>query len=191
MSFIDYSGGDTTNWGGHGLDQIQWPLGMSLTGPVEFWPMEGGLRGAVGFRYANGVTVQLDLPHSDLQAGGRFIGEKGSIDIWRNNFKLDAPGVKVDLPPREEVQKWRDEVALWQAEFHMGHWLECMAARKTPNADVEIGHRSIAVCHLVNITRRLNRRLKWDPVKEVFVGDAEADALANRPRRKGWELPKI
>jgi hypothetical protein len=56
---------------------------------------------------------------------------------------------------------------------------------------VEIGHRSITVCHLVNITRRLNRRLKWDPVKEDFAGDAEAHALANRQRRKGWELPKI
>ena len=66
-----------------------------------------------------------------------------------------------------------------------------MGTRKTPNADVEIGHRSITVCHLVNITRRLNRHLHWDPVKEDFVGDAEAHALVNRPRRKGWELPKI
>jgi predicted dehydrogenase len=191
MSWIEYSGGDTTNWGAHGLDQIQWSLGMSQTGPVELWPMEGGPKGAIAFRYANGVTVQLDLPHSDLQSGGRFIGEKGSIDLWRNNFKLDAPGVTVELPPRAEVQKWRDEVALWQAEFHMGHWMECMVSRTLPNADVEIGHRSITVCHLVNITRRLNRRLKWDPVKEDFAGDAEAHALANRQRRKGWELPKI
>jgi hypothetical protein len=73
----------------------------------------------------------------------------------------------------------------------MQDWLDAMRKRSTPLADVEIGHRSISVCHLVNITRQLNRRLKWDPVAEQFPGDAEANALVDRPRRKGYELPKV
>jgi len=195
MGFQDYSGGETTNWGAHGLDQIQWALGMDRTGPVEFWPMEEP-RGAVAFRYANGVEVHLDLPYNagdqPLMGGGRFTGEKGSIDIWRNSFTIDAPGVTLDLPPQEEIEKWHDKRALWQAEYHMGFWLGCIPTREKPNADVEIGHRSISVCHLANIARRLNRKIQWNPEEEQVVGDEEANLLAvNRPRRKGWELPKI
>jgi predicted dehydrogenase len=195
MGFQEYSGGEATNWGAHGLDQIQWALGMDRTGPVEFWPMQEPA-GAMAFRYANGVEVHLDLPYNGgdqpLMGGGRFIGEKGSIDIWRNNFKIDAPGVTLDLPPQEEIDKWHDKRALWQAEYHMGFWLACIPTRAQPNADVEIGHRSVSVGHLTNIARRLNRKIQWDPQEERIVADEEANLLAvNRPRRKGWELPKI
>jgi predicted dehydrogenase len=193
--YQDYSGGETTNWGAHGLDMIQFALGMDDSGPVEFWPLNEP-KGAVAFRYANGVEVRLDLPYdketTHLQAGGRFIGEKGRIDIWRNDFKIDAPGVKLDLPPQEDIDKWKDTRAKWQAEYHMGFWLACIPTRKKPNADVEIGHRSVTVCHLVNLARRLNRKLTWDPKKELIVGDEEANTLAiNRPRRKGYELPAV
>ena len=124
--------------------------------------------------------------------GARFITEDGSIDIWRNNFKIDAPGVEPDLPPREEIEKWHDQRALWQAEYHMGFWLECIPTRKLPNADVEIGHRSVSVGHLANIARRLHRKIQWDSWEEQVIGDEEANLLAtNRPRRKGWELPTI
>jgi predicted dehydrogenase len=191
MAWRDYSGGEMTNWGAHGLDQIQWALGMDGTGPVELWPLAEGPAGAIAFRYANGVTVHLDLPSGDLMGGGRFIGEKGKIDIWRNNFKIDAPGVNLDLPPQEEIEKWHDKRALWQAQYHMKFWLDCIPTRKTPNADVEIGHRSISVSHLANITRRLNRRLRWDPKKERFPGDREANNLAYLPRRAGYELPAV
>ena len=191
MSWRDYAGGEMTNWGAHGLDQVQWALGMDGSGPVELWPLEWP-KGAIGFRYANDVTVHMELPPAgDLMGGGRFIGEKGSIDIWRNNFKIDAPGIKLDLPPQEEIDKWHDKRALWQAQYHMGYWLECIPTRKTPNADVEIGHRSVSVGHLANITRILNRKLRWNPDEERFVDDSEANLLANRPRRKGYELPAI
>ena len=65
-----------------------------------------------------------------------------------------------------------------------------MRTRKKPNADVEIAHRSTTVCYLVNICRELGRKLTWDPKRERFVGDDEADKLLSRPRRKGYELPK-
>ena len=86
--------------------------------------------GGAAFRYANGVEVRLELPRTkendDLQGGARFIGEKGKIDIWRNNLKIDAPGVELDLPPAADIQKWHDERALWQAQYHMSYWLECI-----------------------------------------------------------------
>jgi hypothetical protein len=114
------------------------------------------------------------------------------IEIWRNDFKIDAQRVRLELPPQEEIDKWKDTRALWQAQYHMGFWLACIPTRKKPNADVEIGHRSVTVCHLANLARRLHRKLKWDPKEQQIIGDKEANMLAtNRPRRKGWELPKI
>jgi hypothetical protein len=58
-------------------------------------------------------------------------------------------------------------------------------------ADVEIGHRSVSVCHLANITRELGRKLRWNPQQEQFVDDDEANAYVSRPRRKGYELPPL
>jgi hypothetical protein len=73
----------------------------------------------------------------------------------------------------------------------MQDWLDCMRTRKLPLADVEIGHRSVTVCHLANITRRLGRKLRWDSQAERFIGDEEANGLLSRPRRKGYELPVV
>ncbi|MGE5648025.1 MAG: Gfo/Idh/MocA family protein [Acidobacteriota bacterium] len=194
-AYQDYAGGETTNWGAHGLDMVQMALGMDTSGPVEFWPLAEPAGGAA-FRYANGVEVRLEVPYGKdneyLLGGARFLCERGSIEIWRNNFRIDAPGVTLDLPPQEDIDKWRDQRALWQAQYHMGFWLECIPSRRRPNADVETGHRSVTVCHLANLARRLNRTLRWDPKEEQVIGDKEANALAlARPRRKGWELPKI
>ena len=73
--------------------------------------------------------------------------------------------------------------------FHLNNFWECIKSRKKPNADVEIGHRSSTVCHLVNMCRDLGRKLRWDPKAERFIGDDEANKLLSRPRRKGYELP--
>jgi predicted dehydrogenase len=191
MGWWDYSGGEMTNWGAHGLDQIQWATGQDGTGPVELYPLEDGPKGSVGWKYANGVTVRLELPQGPLMGGAVFIGEKGRIEIVRNNFKTDPPGMITNLPRQEDIDKWRDEVALWQARYHLQNWLDCVRSRKTPVAGVEIGHRSISLAHLANITRDLNRKLRWDPKKERFIGDAEAGKLVSRPRRKGYELPAV
>jgi hypothetical protein len=45
------------------------------------------------------------------------------------------------------------------------------------------------VCHLLNITRELGRKLRWNPDAERFVDDEEANGLLERPRRAGFELP--
>ena len=129
------------------------------------------------------------MPPGDLNGGAVFVGEKGRVEVIRNGFRADPAALIKEVPPREEVEKWNR--AQWQAQFHMQDWLDAMRKRSTPIADVEIGHRSVSVCHLVNITRRLNRRLKWDPDTETFPDDAEANAFVDRPRRRGYELPQV
>ena len=189
MRYWDYSGGEMTNWGAHGIDQIQSALGMDITGPGEFYPLPDAPQGAVGWRYANGVEVRLELPDAgNIQGGAMFVGEKGRIEITRNDFRTDPQNMIKDVPPQEEIDKWKR--AQWQAKYHMQDWLDSMRSRKMPLADVEIGHRSISVCHIANITRQLGRKLRWNPETERFTGDAEANDYLVRTRRKGYELPE-
>jgi predicted dehydrogenase len=189
MRWRDYSGGEMTNWGAHGIDQIQCALGTDETGPVELWPIPDGPPRSIALRYANGAAVRLEMPAGELNGGAIFVGDKGRIEIVRNGFRTDPPNLIKELPPQEEVEKWNR--AQWQAQYHMQDWLDSMRTRKKPLADVEIGHRSVSVCHLVNITRILGRKLKWDPVAERFESDEEANRWVNRPRRKGYELPAV
>lgn len=194
ISFQPYSGGEVTGWGAHGLDQIQWALGMDETGPVEIWTdgrkfdpptysqPEPRTRGeeicavpAVSFRYANGVTVTLA---KGSQAGGVFVGERGKIEISRGKVTSNPPEIA------EEIKR-----TAGKDENHVLNWIECMKTRARPNADVEIGHRSSTLCHLVNIARWTGRRLRWDPAKEIFPDDPGANQHLDRVRRKPYVLP--
>ena len=183
-----------TNWGAHGVDQIQWALGMDGTGPEETWPISAGPNGQVGMRYPGGVEVHFVLEKGPM-GGGIFVGEKGKLEINRNKVTSNPPEIAAELLKQidvnEEERKWDDKLALWQARWHLQDWLDCIRSRERPVADVEIGHRSISVCHLANITRQLGRRLRWDAATEHFVGDSEADEFLSRPRRPGYELPSV
>lgn len=186
----DYDGGGqswgVTGWGTHSLDQVQAALGTDHTGPVEILPVEPGPACKVTLRYANGTVVSLEqeIIKDHQQLGAIFIGSKGRIQIVRGDFTADPPELRKDAPditkegPGENV-------------FHLRNFFECIKSRKRPNADVETGHRATTVCHLVNICRDVGRRLRWDPEAERFIGDEEANRLLARPRRKGYELPKM
>jgi hypothetical protein len=116
--------------------------------------------------------------------GAIFIGEKGKIEILRGDYTADPAELRRDAPP---VTPQGDHESI----PHISNFFDCIRSRAKTQADVETGHRATTLCHLVNIVRRVQRRLKWDPVVERFEGDAEADGMLSRPRRKGYELPSI
>ncbi len=186
MGWRAYSGGQMTNWGAHGCDQIQWALGMSQSGPVEIWPTAEGPNGKVRMRYASGIVVRYELDQGPM-GGGIFAGEDCKIEINRNKFTTNPPDFVKDPPDPAVAEPW--EGPGWIARPHIQNWLDCIKTRQKPNADVEIGHRSISVCHLANIARELGRKLTWDPDRETFPGDDEANCYLDRPKRKGYELP--
>ncbi len=189
-----YSGRQMTGLGAHAFDMVQYAMGMDESGPVEFWPVENdGPDPRVDFRYANGVEVRLrfadEQPYRGPRLGAIFSGTKCKIEINRNKFTTNPPDFVKDPPDPKLAEKWEGEG--WLAQPHLQDWLTCIKTRQRPVADVEIGHRTATVCHLCSITRDLGRRLKWDPQRERFVDDEQANGLLDRPRRKGWELPTI
>jgi len=192
----DFNGGEMTNWGAHGIDQLQWGIGMDGRGPVEIWATSPGPDGKVEMLYPNGLPVHFMLEKGRAWGGCIFVCEKGKLEVNRNKFASNPKEIAVELLKKvdeaQEEKKWSDQTALWQARWHLQNWLDCIRSRQMPIADVEIGHRSISVCHLANIARWVGgRRLKWDPVKEQFIGDDEANRWIDRPRRKGYELPNV
>ena len=197
MQWQEFNGGDMTNWGAHGVDQIQWAMGADDSGPVELWPIpreewrrneDGSYHNhwqrAVAARYACGTEVRFEIYPGGPAGGAIFRGERGNLEINRNILRANPESLIADAPEADPP-----EGPMWIAKPHAENFFDCMVSRELPAADVEIGHRSVTFCHLVNITRRLNRRLHWDPVNEQFVGDDEANALVDLPRREGYELP--
>jgi predicted dehydrogenase len=187
MAWRSYSGGQMTNWGAHGCDQIQWALGASQSGPVEIRPTGEGPHGPVRMRYADGIEVRYELDRGPM-GGGIFVGEDCKIEINRNKFTTNPSDFVRDPPEPATAEIW--EGPGWIARPHIQNWLDCIKSREVPNADVEIGHRSITVCHLANIAREIGRPLRWDPDRETFPGDDEANCYVDRPKRKGYELPE-
>lgn len=185
----DYDGAGqswgVTGWGTHALDQVQCALGTDDTGPVEIWPEEKGPQCRVTMRYASGTLLKLEGPkrdHADL--GAIFIGDKGAIEIKRGT--VDAVPV--------ELLNGAPEITLegpGEDKWHIENFFDCIRTRRRTNAHVEAAHRATTVCYLVNICRDLGRKLRWDPKAEKFPGDEQANAMLSRPRRKGYELPKI
>ena len=196
----EYANSQVTGLGSHAYDMVQYALGMDQTGPVEFWPVDGedgtsGPLARVDFRYANGVHVRLSFPDQGSKTRGPQLGavfvpvRECKIEINRNKFTTNPKDFIKNPPDPELAVKWEGDGLV--AKGHVENWFDCIRSREKPNADVEIGHRTSSICHLITITRLLGRPLKWDPEAETFPGDDEANALLDRPRRRGWELPEL
>jgi predicted dehydrogenase len=164
----DYSGGGMTDWGAHHFAGALYALKLDSTGPVEVIPPDGRDHPYLTYVFANGIRMY----HSNRYGHGiQFIGSAGQ-----------APGP--DLRPRDPnpLRQYRGRGGIF------GDWLHCVRTRQAPFQDVEYAHRTATVCHLGNIAYILQRPLKWDPARERFVGDEEADRWLDRPKREPWRV---
>jgi predicted dehydrogenase len=176
-AYREFSGGTMTDWGAHHLDIAQWGIGMERSGPVEVLPPAAG-KEHVTYRYANGVMVHCGNVGVN---GVQFVGSEGRITVNRGHFHADP-----EEAGREPLGQ--GALRLYRSPGHHADWQQSIRSRSRPVADVEIGCRSVTTCHLGNIAIWLGRRLEWDPVKEVIVGDEEADRWRDRPRRSPYFL---
>lgn len=186
----DYSGGIICDWGTHLFDTAQWANDTDRSGPVEiegtgtYW--EGGLYNTVKdydvtFRYANGVVMTCKPGNPSI----KFVGTDGWLGNtgWRGELQASSDAIKNARIGPEETRLYTNP----EGEHH--DFLECVKSRQDPYFPVDIGHRVSSVCHLANIAIKAGGKLRWDPEKEVFIGNDAANALRRvRPMRKPWTL---
>ena len=189
--WYEYSGGKMTDWGAHHNDIAQWGLGMDGSGPVSITatgvtpsskPNSYNCHPhfAVTYGYENGARL---ITTSDGENGNRFIGDRGWIFVNRERIEASDPKLL-----KEPLSK--DAHRLYESNDHMGNFMDCIHSRKRCICDVEVGYRSVSVCHLGVIALRLGIPLYWDPAAQQFVGPRaeKGNAMLSREMRSPWKL---
>jgi len=181
-NYKEYGGGMICDWGAHMFDIAQWAMGMDDSGPIEFTPPDEKELRPLTMRYANG-TIMTHEPGFRKSDGNcvRFIGEDGVIDISRSF--LDT------IPGKLKTQEiGANEIHLYKNENHYDDFLSCIKTRKQPISTVEIGHRTASLCHIVNLCYEFDRKLIWNPEKEEFFLDSEANNRRANPIRAPYSI---
>jgi predicted dehydrogenase len=208
-----------SGWGTHSYDQVNMALGTNETGPVEILLEEPctiqasgkyetrkpaddetgtdyyemvrevkGPRAKMTMWFANGVELRLHLDSDRGPGLGCIVtGDKGKIEINRHKISSNPKEIVAALP--EECKNHRYETV-----YHIENWADCIKTGEKCTADIEYGQRSTTICELVNIVRAtapVGEKVGWDPDKERFTNNDKGNAMLSRPRRKGYELPKL
>lgn len=185
------SGARLLDWGAHTVDLCQWAINADNTSPVEYEPTETN----VTCRYESGVKLVIDFlktpfgdrgPNWNTKLGTcpvRFVGDGGSVETGDNGgMDLSPTTLQGEVSDTAKLAKGLD------AATHARNFFDCVKSRAKPVANAEVMRRSHTVCHAAAIAWILNRKLSFDPVKEVFVNptgglDEEANSLRSRPAR--------
>jgi predicted dehydrogenase len=189
----DYSQGQLTDWAGHHCDIANWGMDTELSAPVSiegkavYPPAKDGLFDTAESyyfecEYKEGFKmIVADAEQQPKGMGAHFIGENGWVHVNRGG---------IDANPKSLLTtKFRpDEVHLYKSENHIQNFLDCIRTRQKTITPVEVAHHSVMVAHLGDIAMKLGRKVNWDPEKERFVNDPEANRYLSRPMRSPWHL---
>ena len=177
--YKEFGGGFMTDWGAHMFDIGQWGLGIDHSGPVKVIPPGEGKPSGLIYQYENGVEM---VHQTD---GGKnychFIGSEGEVYVQRGELRTTPETLKDKVFDKTDYK-------IYVSDNHSQDFLNAIQTRKPPICDVEIGHRTATVCNIGNIGYALQRPLHWDPKKEHFKGDAEANKLLKRKMHKEWKV---
>ena len=198
-----FGAGMITGWGAHHIDSAHWGMGTTLTGPIEVsgkadFP-KSGLWNVHGIftteaLYANGVKMVVS---NELPNGIKFEGTEGWIFVTRGNYRAtstDPIDPKAPKPLEASDAKiltsviGQNEIHLPISADHHGNWLESIKANKQPIAPVEAAHRACSACLVHHIAMKVKRKVYWDPIKEQFKDDVEANGMLSRPQRAGYAV---
>lgn len=200
----DYSTGEIgTNWGIHHLDIAQWANGSDDSGPVAvegsaIFPEDGLANNVLFFNikhtYANGVVL-THIDHFTCRKNTYFAGRmpvkdgRGILFEGTEGWVFVERGI-IDAHPKSLLQSiiGPDEIHLSDSTDHFRNWLDCIKSREKTVCPVEVALRSDTLVHQALISLRLGRKLSWDPVKEEFVNDEQANRLMTRALRSPWHL---
>ena len=187
----DYSGGMLTDWGAHYVDTAQWANNSDQSGPIRVEGKGEFLTGDIYntantfdlmYQYRSGVSMQV-------MSGGTSIGFQGTEGWiqclgWRGELEASKDSIL-------NVELKGSDSTLYTAESEHRNFIDCVKSRKETFVPVEVGHRTASALHIGNIAMQLDRKVNWDPEKEAFINDAEANALRSRESRDPWKLENL
>ncbi len=193
-----FGAGMITGWGVHHIDIAHWGMNTELTGPIEaeataefpkngLWNVHGNYEAKM--KYANGVEMYLSSKNPN---GVRFEGSDGWIFVTRGNV-----GVTASDPTSGPAQKafnasdpkiltsviGPNETHLYESPEQHGNWLDCIQNKKPTISPAEVAHRSCSACLVAHAAMKTEGKLYWDPKKEIFKDNAEANKWLSRPQR--------
>jgi predicted dehydrogenase len=194
-----FGAGMITGWGQHHFDSAAWGMDTELTGPVSIeavaqfpksglWNVHGDFMAKA--EYKNGITM---LTSGGYPNGIRYEGSEGWIFVTRDDYKA-SPSDPVEAGRNSKSLDASDpktltsvikenEIHLYTIDNQHGNWLDCIKSRKEPISPVEKGHRACSICLITHIAMKLGRKLTWNPDKELFVNDNEANSMLSRSQR--------
>jgi predicted dehydrogenase len=207
-NFMEYSNGIVGDMGIHMLDVMRWVMGVRypqrITSTGGMYLSKDGTANTtdtqtVAYDYGDFMVVwehrMYGRPDDPKNGWGiNFYGDKATmeltIDSWRTypwrGGKAAQQAAVTDGPMDEKYEHPNRKPA---GRAHMKNFLDCVASRERPVADIEEGFLSTALCQLGTISQTLGRSLTWDGEKEQVVGDEEANKLLRREYRKPWVYP--
>lgn len=169
-------GGGVLEWGSHCVDLCQWAADADNTAPVEYEPLPEQLHA----RYESGVKLVIRdkgwLPLGSCPV--RFEGDAGWVETADNGDLVASS---------ESLLAGRGaKIGGYPADFHVRDFLDCVKTRGQPRANAEVACYSHITCHAANIALFLGRKLRYDPRKNEFIGDEEANRLRSEAIREPW-----
>jgi predicted dehydrogenase len=191
--FMDYSGGQLTDWAGHHIDIAHWGVGMERSGPIEIrpdqvtYPTTGLYNVPTHYQFTCQYDTdtwkgELSVANNQVyKQGAKWYGENGQwIHVSRRGMTVSDDKIKEPIGP--------GEIHLHPSGNHRANFIDCVRSRKETIAPIEIGLRSISVALLGEIAMLLGRTIKWNPDTEEIIGDPQASAMLGKPYRAPWTL---
>ena len=196
--FYDLHATGIAGWGAHTFAQAQAGLDKLDTSPVKYeYPKNDSGNGMV-CRFPDGQKIVLlrgALPTQDGTpsedywhgaCGERFDSEQGWVAAADGYSRAEASSPQLLQNYERVVGEYVARTG--RALDHMRDFLDCVKSREQPVANPEVMHRSMTSVHCANICLWLERDLEYDPEKEEFVNDAEANRLRSRAMREPWTV---
>lgn len=186
-------GGQLLDWIGHHCDIAHWGLGFDNTGPSEieghgeFPPADAVWNTCTKYRielqYPDSVTMTIAGGHEDIRGGTKWIGTDGWVWVDRGGFEASNTEWRGWKQVPEEFRK----IKLIQSSNHHRNFIDSVKSRQPTITPVEVAHHSAIPGHLGLISMLVGRKIRWNPVTEKILGDAEASHLLSRKYRQPWK----
>jgi predicted dehydrogenase len=179
---FDFHGGGILEWGSHTVDLCQWAAQADDTAPVEYEP-DSEQPNHVHARYANGLKlVMRDTGWLGLgTCSARYEGDEGWVETGdTGRIEVYPQSLRAELPT--VTMRGTDPTN------HIRDFLDCVKSRALPAANADVVAQSHIASHCAYIAWQLGRKVTFDPVKEEFPTDEEANRLRSRAMREPWRI---